>query len=493
MGKRITSWMFCILVATGPAGCGIQPAAQESKRETENPGVWSLHADIANADRTPSSTGDMASDNSAKATASLGMAQWGFKPHRQYLHRTNLEVDPSGVGLAIYDAVVSGDFNGDGKADLVAVANQNFVDLILQTSVGTFAAPITFPAGIINYSTRKLIVVDDFNEDGIEDVAFDTVGNDGSVGGVGLLLSRAGQIPSFWQGHPALAYMSCDSPGDWTSLDVDGDGHKDIVVAGGCREHLNASQGGCSNDYCSIYQVLYGDGRGNFGRPTYTIAEGLEGGMSEIMAEDVNRDGLLDLVFVGKEPDPYAGSVRVAYRLPGGGLSPLHELHALFGNLTSETHIIFGDVDGDNRRDTVSGNEIHLKNADGTFGEALGLAMHTGYPITPFIADFNGDGLEDLVNHQFENFLTIPYLAVYLGKGGDLNPPIRFYDPSPGWDHAFSVSNNRYPYAAGDFNQDGCLDLAVAVGYDGLAILDGVNCIPHSGRVTGGNLPPRRF
>ncbi|WP_162315329.1 FG-GAP repeat domain-containing protein [Pseudoxanthomonas yeongjuensis] len=493
MGKRVTSWMFCILVATGPAGCGIQPAAEESRRETENPVVWSVQAHTARADRRPPSTGMMALSDSVKVTTSPSIAQWGFRPHRQYLHRTNLEVDPIGVGVAIYDDVVSGDFNGDGRTDLVALANQNFVDLILQTSSGTLAAPITFSAGVINYSTAKLIVVDDFNEDGIKDVAFDTVSDDGYRGGVGLLLSRAGQVPSFKQGYPALAYMSCDSPGDWTSLDVDGDGHKDIVVAGGCPEHLNASQGSCNSNYCLIYQVLHGDGRGNFGRPTYAIAEGLEGGMSEIMVEDVNRDGLLDLVFVGTESDPYAGSVRVAYRLPGGGLSPLHELHALLGNLTSETHIIFGDVDGDKRRDTVSGDEIHLRNADGTFGEALGLAMNFSYPITPFIADFNGDGLDDLVNHQFEDFDLIPYLAVYLGKGGDLNPPIRFYDPNPDWGHAFKVSYDRYPYAAGDFNQDGCLDLAIAVGYDGLAILDGVNCIPRPRRLTGGNLPPRRL
>ena len=244
MGKRVTAWMFGILVATGSAGCGIQLSAPAGKREIATPVEWSVQLHVARSDQRPSSTGMVASNGSAKVATSSGMAQWTFKPHRQYLHRTNLEVDPSGVGVAIYEDIVSGDFNGDGRTDLIAVANQNFVDLILQTSSGTLAAPITFPAGLINYSTTKLIVIDDFNEDGVKDVAFDTVSDDGSRGGVGLLLSRVGQIPSFKQGYPALAYMSCDSPGDWTSLDVDGDGHKDIVVAGGCAEHLDPSQGG---------------------------------------------------------------------------------------------------------------------------------------------------------------------------------------------------------------------------------------------------------
>src|SRR5690606_24677256 len=149
----------------------------------------------------------------------------------------------------------------------------------------------------------------------------------------------------------------------------------------------------------------------------------------------------------------------------------------------------FGDINGDGLRDAVIGVEIHERNADGTFGEALRLATYMVNPTLPIIADFNGDGLDDLVNHQFIDFYTMPFMAVYMGGGGTLQPPFRAYHP--GYNHSFSIPMNRHVYAKGDFNSDGCADLAVAIQYDGVAIFDGYNCKQRVSR-TAGNPPPIR-
>lgn len=465
-------WISCVLLAIALTACSRQVERKEhTDRESSVDAAAPRLRPALPAGRLRGWLGKAMPAASATAT-------FGFGPYRQYQHFID-----NPVGAVIYEAVAAGDFNGDRRADLVALGSQNEVDVLLQNQDGTFAPPLSFTSGTDNYLTWKLLIVNDFNSDGVADVAFDTVDTNGTSGGVGLLLSKRGQQPVFHQGYPPLVAMSNDVPADWASLDVDGDGRQDIVVSHSFVDPWSTSLD-CESDLCPNYEVLHGDGRGNFGRRELVkldIAETI----SSTLAEDVNRDGLLDMVFaVNDASEPESGRLLAAYRLRAGGLDKLRELH------TTEMRepIIFGDINGDSLRDTLMGTEIHLRNPDGSFGASLYLSTYTLYPATPVIADFNGDGLQDLVNHQFEDVLTTPFLAVYLGGGGTLQAPFRIYDPP--YDHAFHVSTGRHPYATGDFNGDGCRDLVVAVGYDGLALLDGNNCIPRRIR-TGGVLPPR--
>ena len=68
------------------------------------------------------------------------------------------------------DAIVAGDFNGDGRLDL-AVANYNTgtVSILLGNGDGTFRAPVDYSTGL--YTTPDAIAAGDFNGDGRLDLA----------------------------------------------------------------------------------------------------------------------------------------------------------------------------------------------------------------------------------------------------------------------------------------------------------------------------------
>lgn len=431
--------------------------------------LQSRHAEDQAA--TPDNAVRLATSAQMRVSASENMPQaaaagvFGFKPQRQFTRMLDAEARE----LAHYVAVAADDFNGDGRTDLIGLTDQNQIDLFLQRVDGTLALPLTFVTGSPVYSTQRLMTVDDFNQDGIADVAFDTVNDYGAGGGVGLLLSRRGGPPVYHQGYPPLADSSSEMNRDWVSLDVDGDGFQDIVVVR-FGDHL----------------ILHGDGRGNFGREQSLDTVFSKEGLRELVVRDLNGDGLRDLVFLENPYEWLPGSVMVSYRKPQGGLMSPVEIHK--SPVGSQHHLFYGDINGDRRDDAVIGYEIHLRNANGSFGEALNLATFHVDPSTPVLADFDGDGYTDLVNRQFEGFGTIPFTAVYLQRNGVLRALIRLDDPN---NFGYKIRGHRQAYAVGDFNSDGCLDLAMAASYDGILFRDGENCIPLRHR-TGGNLPPAR-
>jgi hypothetical protein len=92
----------------------------------------------------------------------LGNGDGTFQPHADYA-TGNFPV-----------SIASGDFNGDGKQDLVtANHDDDTVSVLLANSDGTFLSHVDYASGSFPFS----VVVGDFNADGKEDLAVASVGD----------------------------------------------------------------------------------------------------------------------------------------------------------------------------------------------------------------------------------------------------------------------------------------------------------------------------
>jgi hypothetical protein len=161
-----------------------------------------------------------------------------------------------------------GDFNGDGKPDLVVFGSNNDATksdlfLYLNNGKGSFSkkAAFTVDTEIDN------VAIGDFNHDGILDVAF----IDESTLKVWFGNGKGG----FTAGPNTPIFNS----GNLMIGDFDGDGYADLAI-------------GDYTNFNSV-QVLYGDGTGKF--PAQSTIQ-LNNGHSLFGATDVNSDGRMDIV-----------------------------------------------------------------------------------------------------------------------------------------------------------------------------------------------------
>ena len=183
------------------------------------------------------------------------------------------------------------DFNGDGKVDLVVPGlGQNAYGasavawyLLLGKGDGTFQAPSTVPfTGIMPLS----VVAGDFNGDGKADLvaaAYD------SSGAPWLEVAPGNGDGTFKT--PVLTPLPATSGTVLLAADVNGDGKLDIVVAGSCL-YLNLTGTGGSLNNAGV-TVLLGDGKGNF---TIRFDTAEPNYVSDAILAGVLETGRLDLV-----------------------------------------------------------------------------------------------------------------------------------------------------------------------------------------------------
>ncbi|HEY7329541.1 MAG TPA: FG-GAP-like repeat-containing protein [Gemmataceae bacterium] len=390
---------------------------------------------------------DLATANFASKSVSvlLGNGDGTFKP------RTDFALITSPVSLAV------GDFSGDGKLDL-AVATEDlsndYVNMLRGNGDGTFQAPVSTisdsaPKGIVaNLEPFSTIRTADFNGDGKLDVV--VVNNKDfwnqrsglffQGGSVSVLLGNGdGTLQA-----PQIFAVGI-SPRNVAVGDFNGDGRTDFAVGNYMSGTLSVFMNTGGGSFTSSTLALTGspsslaagdfnsDGRtdlavslaidfvgtdltmlfGQAGGSLPTVAKYFAPDFISMSAADVNGDGHLDLVGAinGPANSPSAASVLLNN---GNGTLPTPSLVPTPSGVTFSSQVT-ADFNGDGIPDLVSGSAglVQLGLGDGFFGDST--------PIlggTVAVADIDGNGTPDiLVNVQG---LPANQVALYLN--------------SPGWD-----------------------------------------------------------
>ena len=319
-----------------------------------------------------------------------------------------------------------GDFNGDGKVDMVVANN---------AALGTGNPTLSVFAGngaggFVPLSTTPLtdpfpyyITSADFNGDGRLDLIIAHV--DSSK--LSILLGNGDGTFSSPRPVPTSG-----KPFSVTAARMDSDGIVDLVVA-----NYQATAGGTGN-----VEVLLGNGDGTFHSAGTWLPAG--SGAFYVAIADFNKDSIPDIAA------SLDGNVGI---LLGNGDGTMR-----FGPVVSGAGargIVAGDFNGDGTPDFAvtswaasSKAVVALGNGDGTFQTPTNVSTGASNPWGIAASDFNGDGIVDLVTANYQDS-TISVLA---GNGnGTFQAPI-------------IVRTGFAPYFAGisDFNADGMSDLAVA-------------------------------
>jgi hypothetical protein len=358
------------------------------------------------------------------------------------------------------------DLNHDGTIDVIAsgvtdpVSNNTGIGVFLSNGDGTFKPGTYYD---INIANNQAFIIDDLNGDGNPDILVPNM----SAGGSPQLTALLGKGDGTFTVGPstASAYSYSFTPSQPIQTgDFNGDGKVDVLTADG---------------------MLYlGNGDGSFGPGTQVLPANFVLFTAAFAVGDFNGDGKLDVAELLDEtassldgPPPHAQGVVIVYYGQGNGTftqGPAYDA------IPAGAALVATDIDGDGKLDLLvarSSNgvfgvadharhtwlyQVLMGHGNGTFNGAPVTIVSSFFASQQFTsqwwyatADFNGDGLPDLLTST-TNVNGVPSgtgITVSLGVGdGSFGTPI-----------LSTMSFAPTIVAAGDLNGDGKPD-AVAVG-----------------------------
>jgi hypothetical protein len=322
----------------------------------------------------------------------------------------------SGGGGA--DSVATGDFNGDGKQDVV-VANDlgSNVGVLLSNGDGAFQPEVSYATDAYPDS----VVVGDFNGDGNLDLAV----RSSSSFTISVLL---GNGDGTFQPYTTTPTTACQ--GRLAEGDFNGDGKLDLA---------------CTSSTANDVAILLGNGDGTFqSEVDYPAGSGANG----LAVGDFNGDGKLDLAVA----DVSSSTVSILFGNGDGSFQAPVEYATAD---TPQDELNTADLNGDGVLDlvvpTMNGAvSILLGNGNGTFKLPASYSLGSQGPVgRPTVADLNGDGKLDLAVTLGPSSSEV---SILLGNGnGTFQAPL-----------LYATGSLPLGVAAADFNGDGRLDLVVA-------------------------------
>jgi len=342
--------------------------------------------------------------------------------------------------------LVVADFNGDKKLDFATSNNAGeWVTVGLGNGDGTFRSSQGY--GYSWNAPINGIATADLNGDGNLDMV-----QAGGGTGVGITVMLGSAHGVF--GAPTSVAVGCGDANrggvSYIALgDVNGDGKVDVVA------NMTNAGGGCPNNEVA---VLLGTGKGKFKKPAY-YSTGTTQQSNSITLADLRGDGRLDILTSNGD-----GSLSVLLNNGSGKYGAANVINGASGSEAGS--IVVGDFNNDGKLDVAltnySGTAINvlLGNGNGTFGDPISTPSGIN-PIGLAAGDFNGDGKLDLALTSWD---ASGELTIFTGNGNGAFTAGASYPFS--WTQCYpSGGANPYWLGAADLNQDGKLDLAVAVQY----------------------------
>lgn len=363
-------------------------------------------------------------------------------------------------GISRPVAVLVTDLNGDRKNDLVVVREGMGVTVFIVIAHGFFAPPVEYAV-----PGATCAAVGDLNGDGWPEIALGREGTNDVVVLPGDGTGRLGAANTYAVGagptsvviaelngdakaelavtcsgssslavlfgrsvgfDPPLLLPTASEPVRVTTLDADGDGRLDLLVA----------------SRTGVVHVFRNLGRRAFA-PRADIA--VETAVADVVPGDLNGDGHTDLVFANHLTD---GVVSILYGREGGFVSS-----PLLATESRPTATATGDLNGDGRPDFVAANSgagsvsVFLGTGNGTFETLPSVGVGAG-PAALACADLDSDGRLDLIVANSDS----SSVSIRMGRGDGTFRSVA------------DVACGLQPLAVacGDMNRDGDPDLVVA-------------------------------